>query len=143
MLQVYQEYLTFTDNVSKQTTSLMRFHLYFIVRRIMQKFKALPESEIKYVINKYKANFLKDHTPKRTRQEMTGYNNEHLGQDVVGCSKYQKTYGPGVGLIRDVQNDYRKFIPKKSDGSTIKGTKLLNESIEAYIYSLLGAQAKT
>ena len=102
------------------------FHLYFTVRRIMQKLKTTPEIKIKILMSKYNANFLKDHTPKWTWQEMTGYKNEHLGQDVVGFSKNQKTRGPGVGLIRDVQNDYKNFIPKISDGLTIKGTELLN-----------------
>ena len=94
-------------------------------------------------MNKYKANFRKDHTSKWTWQNVSGYKNKHLGKDVVGFSKYQKTYGLGVGLIRDVQNDYRKFIPNKSDGLAVNGTELLNESIEAYIYSVLGAEAKT
>ena len=40
-----------------------------------------------------------------------------------------------------MKNDYKKFIPKKSDGLTIQGTELLNQSIESYIYSVLGAQA--
>ena len=102
------EHLTFTDNVPKQITSLMRFHLYFTVRRIMQKLKTLSESKINILMNKYNANFLKDHTPKWTWQELVGYKNEHKGQDVVDLSKHQKIYGPGPGSIRDVQNDYKK-----------------------------------
>ena len=137
------EHLTFSDNVPKQTTSLMRFHLYFTVRRIMQKLKTLLETKIKILMNKYNANFLKDHTLKWTWYKMVRYKNEHLGQDVVGFSKNPKTYGPGFHLFRDVQSYYKKFIPKISDGLTIKGTELLNQSIEAYIYSLPEAQAKT
>ena len=42
-----------------------------------------------------------------------------------------------------MKNDYKKFIPKKSDGLTTQGTELLNHSIESYIYSVLHAQART
>ena len=49
----------------------------------------------------------------------------------------------GPGQLRDVQNDYKKFVPKISTGLIKKGTELLNHSIEAYIYSILGAQART
>ena len=137
------EHLTFKPDVPKQITSFMRFHLYFTVRRIMREFETMPENGIQYIMNKYKANFLKDHTPKWTWQEVSGYKNEHLGQDVVDTSKFTKLHGPGVGFIRDLQNHYKKFIPKKSDGLTTQGTELLNQSIEAYIYSVLGAQART
>ena len=95
-------------------------------------------------MNKYNANFLKDHAPKKTWQEVTGYKKEHLGQDVVDMNKYGHKPGPGVGFICDVNNDYKKFVPKVSNGLTINSTELLNQSIEAYIYSVLGAhQART
>ena len=137
------EHLTFKPDVPKQITSFMRFHLYFTVRRIMHEFETMSDSEAKYIMNKYKANFLKDHTSKWTWQDVSGYKNEHLGQGVVDSSKFTNLHGPGVGFIRDFKNDYKKFIPKKSDWLTSQGTELLNQSIESYIYSVLGAQAKT
>ena len=87
-LGVSVEQLTFKPDVPKQITSFMRFHLYFTVRRIMREFETMPENGIQYIMNKYKANFLKDHTPKWTWQEVSGYKNEHLGQDVVNTSKF-------------------------------------------------------
>ena len=137
------EHLTFSPEVPKQITSLMRFHLYFTVRRIMKEIETSKEKDIKYIMNKYKANFLKDHTPKWTWQEVIGYKKEHLGQDVVDINKYGHKHGPGVGFIRNVKNEYKKFVPKVSNGLTIQGTELLNQSIEAYICSVLGAQART
>ena len=136
------KHLTFSPDVPKQITSFMRFHLYFTVRRIMREFQELPENKIQFIMDKYKANFLQNHIPKRTWQEITNYKNEHLGQDVVGFDKY-KTYNHSVGSTRDLKNDYKKFIPKDSDGLTKNGAELLNQSIEAYIYSVLGAQART
>ena len=136
------EHLTFSPEIPKQLTSFMRFHLYFTVRRRMKELETLKENEDKYLMNKYNANFLKDHAPKWTWQEVTGYKKEHLRQDVVDMDKYGHKHGPGVGFIRDVKNHYKKFVPKVSNGLFINGTELLNQSIEAYIYSVLGAQAR-
>ena len=124
-------------------TSFMRFHVYFTTRRIMKEFETLQDNEIQDILNKFKAGFIKDHTPKLDLARSFGYKNEHLGQGVIDTSKFKRLYGPGVGLIRDLQNDYKKFVPKVSDGLTIQGTELLNHSIESYIYSVLGAQART
>ena len=66
-----------------------------------------------------------------------------MGQDAVDINKYGHKQGPGVGFIKDLENDHKKFVPKVSNGLTIKGTELLNQSIEAYIYGVLGAQART
>ena len=137
------EHLTFKPEVPKQITSLMRFHPYFTVRKIMKELETLKQKDVSFLLNKYKANFLKDRTPKRTWQEATGYKKEHLGQNVVDINKYGHKHGPSVGFIRDVKNDYKKFVPNVSNGLTIQGTELLNQSIEAYIYSVLGAQART
>ena len=65
-----------------------------------------------------------------------------MGQDTIGTDKF-KTYQHGPGQIRDLHNDYKKFIPKISNGLTIKKTELLNQSFEAYLYAILGAQART
>ncbi|CAB3986790.1 Hypothetical predicted protein [Paramuricea clavata] len=43
----------------------------------------------------------------------------------------------------DVENDYKTLIPKTSRGLTKVGQKLFQQSIEAFVYSVLGAQAKT
>jgi hypothetical protein len=43
----------------------------------------------------------------------------------------------------DVENDYKTLIPKTSRGLTKVGQKLFQQSIEAFVFSVLGAQAKT
>ncbi len=40
-------------------------------------------------------------------------------------------------------NDYRRFIAFESNGLTKIGQKLFQQSIESYVYAVLGAQAKT
>ena len=133
------QHLSFSQDVPKQITSLVRFHLYFTVRRIMRQMSLGDDS----TYHKFNASFLKDHIPKWTWQEIRNYKNEHLGQDVDSMETGWRGYKHGPGQLRDVQNDYKKFIPKISTGLIKKGTELLNHSIEAYIYSILGAQART
>ena len=59
-------------------------------------------------------------------------------KNVTGI-KYQKAVGRTiVGL-----DDYKKFIATKSVGLTKIGQKLLQQSVESYVYAVLGAQAKT
>ena len=50
---------------------------------------------------------------------------------------------PGPGSIQDIQNNYNKFISKTSYGFTSNGLELLNQSTEAYLYSILGSQARS
>ena len=107
------QHLTFCQDVPKQITSCMRFHLYFTVRRIMRQLSIGDDS----TYNKFNASFLMGHPWPRPKH--------------------------GPGQLRDVQNDYRKFVPKTNSGLIKKGTELLNHSIEAYIYSIFGAQART
>ena len=42
-----------------------------------------------------------------------------------------------------LQSDYKRYIPVTSNGLTKIGIQYLNESIEAFIYSILGSQART
>ena len=39
--------------------------------------------------------------------------------------------------------DWKKFIRKKSDGLTKTGQLLLQKAVESYVYAVLGAQART
>lgn len=43
---------------------------------------------------------------------------------------------------KDVNNDYKTLIPKKSRGLAKVGEILFQQSIEANVYDVLGAQAK-
>lgn len=44
--------------------------------------------------------------------------------------------------IGDVNNNYKRYVPRVSNGLTKVGTRLLNDSIAGYVYPVLGAQAK-
>ena len=62
--------LTFKDDVPKQITSLMQFHIYFTIRRFVRKFKTMNKTQIDSLLRKYNAGFLKDCYPKWTWQEL-------------------------------------------------------------------------
>ena len=40
-------------------------------------------------------------------------------------------------------NDYKLFISKESNGLTALGQLLFQQSVESYVYSVLGSQAST
>ena len=42
-----------------------------------------------------------------------------------------------------IKSDYKVYVPLKSDGFTKIGIQYLNELIEPFLYSILGAQART
>ena len=64
-------------------------------------------------------------------------------------SKNSKGYVTGItyekitGQSPNDVNDYKKFIATMTDGLTKIGQKLLQQSIESYVYAVLGTQAKT
>ena len=65
---IFIQHLCFSDQVPKQITSLMRFHVYFTVRRIMWQLKNGDYSNYR----KFGADFLQYHYPKWTWQEISG-----------------------------------------------------------------------
>ena len=86
-------------------------------------------------INVFGANVLKGHIPHWTWQEV---------ENTEDISKSVKQWD-GAWRIRDLHNDFKKFIAAKSNGFTKAGTELLSQSIEVYmyIYCIHGAQART
>lgn len=135
------QHLAFSDNVLKQVTSLTRSLIYFTIRRIMREFTVMKYNGIINVMNKYGAFFLKDHIPKWTWQELWKTVNPEKG--VTKSDDYRLKNYPEPGSIKEVQNDFRKFVQLKSNDITKNGTKLVNQSVEAYLYAVLGSQARS
>jgi hypothetical protein len=63
-------------------------------------------------------------------------------QSFNGASHGGGTYVK-AGWVNYSNSDHMHFIPYKSNGITETGVKLLMDSVESYVYSMLGAQAKT
>ena len=57
---------------------------------------------------------------------------------------YKQKGGVVYQLYPDsLKNYFKRYIPIKSNGFTKIGIQYLNQSIEAFIYSILGSQART
>ncbi|CAB3989095.1 Hypothetical predicted protein [Paramuricea clavata] len=63
-------------------------------------------------------------------------------QSFNGASHGGGTYVK-AGWVNYSNSDHLHFIPYESDGITQVGVQLLMYSVESYVYSVLGAQAKT
>ena len=74
--------------------------------------------------------------PRGTVRNAKPVMSKHAGQ--VGIS-YQRR---GALTIRSL-DDYKLFIATKSNGLTKTGQLLFQQSVESYVYCVLGAQAKT
>ena len=106
----------------------------------MRELTIMTSTQADNFLRRYNATFLKDHIPKWTWQELLHTEDPERG--VTKQDDYRLQNHPGTGSIRDPQNDYKKFIPKISNGITKKGTELINQSIESYLYCILGAQSR-
>lgn len=119
------EHFKFSEDVYPVITSIMRFHLYFTTRRILRRLFTESKSSIIREFN----------VPK----------NSHVIDNMENIPRYWKTLGlrDQWRLKSNFRSDYKKFIPKKTNGLTKIGIQYLNETIEAYVYAVLGSQAKT
>ena len=75
--------------------------------------------------------------PKGAKVRNYRYSKDSKGY-VTGIN-YQKVTGQSLNDV----NDYKMFIATTTDGLTKIGQKLLQQSIESYVYAVLDAQAKT
>ena len=74
--------------------------------------------------------------PRGTVRNAKPVMSKHAGQ--VGIS-YQRRGAPTIRSL----DDYKLFIATKSNGLTKTGQILFQQSVESYVYCVLGAQAKT
>jgi hypothetical protein len=112
--------LQWNDHTPKQITSIARYYLYYTMRKFIKN----PE-----LMKAYDVSGMKGHLPV-TVQSFNGASH--------GGGTYVK-----AGWVSFSNSDHRHFIPYDSNGTTSVGTQLLMESFESYVYSVLGAQAKT
>ena len=119
------QHLTPSKDVFPIITSIMRFHLYFTVRRLLRRMdggEKMSDISREFSANKFYRN------------------NEHIRRKMI----YRQKGGVVYQLYPDsFKNDYKRYIPIKSNGFTKIGIQYLNQSIEAFIYSILGSQATT
>lgn len=119
------EHLTPSDKVDPIITSLVRFHTYFTIRRNIRRLKG---DESMSVINREfgAGEFYK--------------NLQHVQRNMFFSYKKEVIY---YLYPNSFQSDYERYVAVKSDRFTQIGLECLNQSIESYLYFILGSQART
>ena len=112
--------LEWNDHTPKQIASIARYHLYYTIRKFIKN----PE-----LMKAYDLSGMKGYLPVSI-------------QSFNGASHGGGTYVK-AGWVNYSNSDHLHFIPYKSDGITQVRVQLLMDSVESYVYSILGAQAKT
>ena len=132
----------------------MRYHLYCQIVKFL-KDPSLLNRYISNVPNSVKSHkTTKDVWTKAYHQgstELLTWLSEQPDRNKIRKYKYSKNNKGNVTGIeyekvtgqepKDV-DDYKKFIATTTDGLTKIGQKLVQQSIESYVYSVLGAQAR-
>ena len=157
-------------NMPDQIKAFYKFHVYFTVRKILfqiggiQSMSALPgdpsfnPSNNKYDVAAYKRICGEFGISPSSEFRFTGGKNNGLGNVFIwpgpedgGFSypdwmKFSDEGGKAIdgNLIAFIQPDdieqYAWFVPKNSSGLTKAGLARINQSIEAFVYCILGAQ---
>jgi hypothetical protein len=148
----------FPEAHSNMLTSVVRFHLHYQMSRFMNK----PDELDRYLTDD-DTRTIRKHTPVReTWVSKTAQTHVNIGTWYYGLpaakrkrirrQKYHRTKYGGTFIVyeyltgsepNDVKNDYKYLIPETSHGLTTLGQKLFQQSAEAFVYSVLGAQVKT
>ncbi len=119
------QHLTESDDVPKIITSMVRYHLYYQI----EKFRTYPS-----LLDRYASQFEK---PVRKYLPIKHIKVLSVGKDRDGNLEYYK------GTVNYSTTDYKSLIAQSTTGLTKIGQKLFQQSIESYVYAVLGAQAKS
>ncbi|CAB4011567.1 Hypothetical predicted protein [Paramuricea clavata] len=155
---ISENHLNNTLSDSHLITSIVKFHVHYQMEKFMKDQKLidhyLNEDDL-YVLGKYmpttetwERRTLSSHAnlgtwyyglPADTRQRIR---NRHYVRTRYGGTFIEYEYLT-KRLPKNVTEDYKIFIPKTSRGLTKIGRRLFQQSLEVYVYAVLGAQAKT
>ena len=119
------QHLEENENTPKIITSMVRYHLYYQIRKYMKNPSLLKRyaSQFERLVKKY--------LPIK-----------HISVNSV-ISDRDGNYEVYKGTVNYSTTDYKSLITQSTTGLTKIGQKLLQQSIESYVYAVLGAQAKT
>ena len=148
------QHMEYNDDTPGIITSMVRYHLYYQISKFLKD----PSKLDKYIthvpnnIEKHKPtsdvwtdvfdqgskeiNTWLSERPKGAKVRNYHYKNS---RGYVTGINYQKVTGQSLNDV----NDYKMFIATTTEGLTKIGQKLLQKSVESYVYTILGAQAKT
>ncbi len=147
------KHMEFNDQTPGIVTSMVRYHLYYQISRFLRDPNKLDRyiSKVPDSVKKHKPTndvwtkayhqgseeLLTWLSDQKDRHKLRNYRYSKNAKGVVTGIAYEKITGqsPKSG------NDYKMFVATKTDGLTELGQKLLQQSVESYIYAVLGAQA--
>ena len=147
--------MEYNDDTPGIITSMVRYHLYYQISKFLKD----PSKLERYITRL--PSVLQEHKPTtdmwtdefdQGREEINTWLSERPKEEKIRNYRYSKnSRGYVTGIIyqkvtgqspNDV-NDYKMFIATLTNGLTNIGHKLLHQSVESYVYAVLGAQAKT
>ena len=115
--------LNLTDvNIPNIVRSIVKYHLYYQTRKFMVNPKLIDHYDISGVKKLIPVKYIEI---------------ESTSRDGDGHKYFIMT------AIEYSDSDYRSFIAYSSDGLTVIGQELFQESIESFAYCILGAQARS
>ena len=143
------KHMEFNDQTPGIVTSMVRYHLYYQMNRFLtypSKLSRLPNS-----VKRHKpTNDVWTKAYHQGSEELLTWLSEQKDRDKLRNYRYSKnskgfvtgiTYEKITGQSPKDVNDYKMFIATTTDGLTKIGQKLLQQSVESYVYAVLGAQA--
>ena len=150
-------YEQFEDDTSPLISCIGRYHLYYHMKRFLRS----PEKLKTHMTDK-QFEFVQKHIPveykwtwkfEQTREVYWLFLKKLKERGIV-IKKWYSTkskYGGQIGFHylqrggRTIKSlhDYQLFIAQKSNGLTALGQLLFQQSIESFVYSILGSQAQT
>ncbi len=147
------KHMEFNDQTPGIITSMVRYHLYYQMNRFLR-----DPSKLERHVSRV-PNFVKRHKPTNDvwtkayhqgSEELLTWLSEQKDRHKIRNYRYSKnskgtvtgiTYEKITGQSPKNVDDYKMFIATTTDGLTKIGLKLLQQSVESYVYAVLGAQA--
>ena len=126
------EHLTPFPDVNHVITSIMQFHVYFTMRSLLTRLKG--GKKMSTISKEFGAGEIYGHNYRVPWDFI--YQGYKDSRGIIGEHNIRV-------LNKDYKSNYKKYVPIKSTGFTTIGPKYVQESIEAYVYCVLGLQANT
>ena len=147
------KHMEFNDQTPGIVTSMVRYHLYYQISRFLRDPNKLDRyiSKVPDSVKKHKPTndvwtkayhqgseeLLTWLSDQKDRHKLRNYRYSKNAKGVITGIAYEKITGQSPKSV----DDYKMFVATKTDGLTELGQKLLQQSVESYVYAVLGAQA--
>ena len=147
------KHMEFNDRTPGIVTSMVRYHLYYQISRFLRDPNKLERyvSSVPDSVKKHKpTNDVWTKAYHQGSEELLTWLSEQKDRHKIRNYRYSKNAkGTVTGIAyekitgRSPKNvdDYKMFVATTTDGLTKIGQKLLQQSVESYVYAVLGAQA--